>query len=209
VLLDVRALKIQSAAYPRPGKFSSFLIETDGSVRSNSQGNHRSAAYLRRVVSEVRRKNAERPISPLHRPMHGPMSSCGKSFTHQKLETTRVWSGGVHYVKRLHVLFASRFPSLVFLLLSLLWTIVVTMAIPKRALFLSSCALTFFASRYAPNVAFFPRSYFWNIATIFVIQVFAQWGWQIVVYPLFLSPLRHLPQPPVRLTSDVHDTINH
>ncbi|KAH5466538.1 hypothetical protein HBI22_180030 [Parastagonospora nodorum] len=70
------------------------------------------------------------------------------------------------------------------------------MAIPKRALFLSSCALTFFASRYAPNVAFFPRSYCWNIASLFVIQVFAQWGWQIVVYPLFLSPLRHLPQPP-------------
>jgi len=136
------------------------------------------------------------------------MSSCGKSFTHQKLETTRVWAGGgVDYVKRLHVLFASGFSSLVFL--SSLLCIVVTMAIPKRALLLSSCALTFFASRYAPNIAFFPRSYFWNIAALFVIQVFAQLGWQIVVYPLFLSPLRHLPQPPVRLTSDVHDMTSH
>jgi hypothetical protein len=77
------------------------------------------------------------------------------------------------------------------------------MAIPKRALLLSSFAITFFTLRYAPQVAFFPRSYFWNIATLFVIQVFAQFGWRIVVYPLFLSPLRHLPQPPVCLTSEI------
>ncbi|KAH7381206.1 cytochrome P450 [Phaeosphaeria sp. MPI-PUGE-AT-0046c] len=70
------------------------------------------------------------------------------------------------------------------------------MAIPKRALLLSSCALTFFSFRYAPQATFFPHSYFWNIATLFVIQAFLQFGWQIVVYPLFLSPLRHLPQPP-------------
>jgi hypothetical protein len=72
------------------------------------------------------------------------------------------------------------------------------MAIPKRALLLSSAAITFFAQRFAPQVALFPRSYFWNIASLFLIQVWAQWAWQIVVYPLFLSPLRHLPQPPVR-----------
>jgi hypothetical protein len=76
------------------------------------------------------------------------------------------------------------------------------MAIPKRALLLSSCALTIFSLRYAPQVALFSRSYFWNIASLFVIQVFAQWGWQIIVYPLFLSPLRHLPQPPVRFASE-------
>ncbi|KAH7074210.1 cytochrome P450 [Paraphoma chrysanthemicola] len=70
------------------------------------------------------------------------------------------------------------------------------MAIPKRFLLLSSFAITFFTSRYAPQIALFPRSYFWNIATLFLIQVFAQYGWQVIVYPLLLSPLRHLPQPP-------------
>jgi hypothetical protein len=71
------------------------------------------------------------------------------------------------------------------------------MAIPKRALLLSSCALTLFSSRYAPQVALF-RSYFWNITSLFLLQWLAQSVWQIIVYPLFLSPLRHLPQPPVR-----------
>jgi hypothetical protein len=72
------------------------------------------------------------------------------------------------------------------------------MAFPKRALFVSSCAITLFSFRYAPQIALFPRSYFWNITTLFLLQVFAQLVWQIIVYPLFLSPLRHLPQPPVR-----------
>jgi len=75
-----------------------------------------------------------------------------------------------------------------------------TMAIPKRALLLSSFAITFFTVRYAPKLALFPRSYFWNITTLFFIQLFARFGWQIIVYPLFLSPLRHLPQPSVRWT---------
>jgi hypothetical protein len=76
------------------------------------------------------------------------------------------------------------------------------MAIPKRALLLSSSALTFLTLRYAPQYAFFGRGYLFNIAMLFLIQVFAQFGWQIVVYPLFLSPLRHLPQPPVHRTSE-------
>jgi hypothetical protein len=54
----------------------------------------------------------------------------------------------------------------------------------------------------SPNAhSFSPaKSYAKNIATLFVIQLLVQWTWQIVVYPLFLSPLRHLPQPPVGLT---------
>jgi hypothetical protein len=74
------------------------------------------------------------------------------------------------------------------------------MPIPKRALLLSSAALTFFSQRYAPHLTLFAKSYAKNIATLFVIQLLVQWTWQIVVYPLFLSPLRHLPQPPVGLT---------
>ncbi|KAF2825283.1 cytochrome P450 [Ophiobolus disseminans] len=69
------------------------------------------------------------------------------------------------------------------------------MAIPKRAFLLSAFAITFFSARYAPQATLF-RSYFWNITTLFSIQQFAQLGWQIIVFPLFFSPLRHLPQPP-------------
>jgi len=70
------------------------------------------------------------------------------------------------------------------------------MAIPKRFLILSASALTFYTTRYAPQLAISSRSYFWNITSLFFIQWFAQLAWQIIVYPLFLSPLRHLPQPP-------------
>ncbi len=71
------------------------------------------------------------------------------------------------------------------------------MAIPKRFLLLSSAALTFFAFRFAPQIALFRNSYFWNIASLFLIQFFAQFFWGAIVYPHLLSPLRHLPQPPV------------
>jgi hypothetical protein len=69
--------------------------------------------------------------------------------------------------------------------------------LPKRALLLSSAALTFFGFRYAPGALLFADSYFWNVAALFALQYFAQVVWQVIVYPLFLSPLRHLPQPPV------------
>ncbi|KAF1850192.1 cytochrome P450 [Cucurbitaria berberidis CBS 394.84] len=78
------------------------------------------------------------------------------------------------------------------------------MAIPKRALLLSSAAFTFFSFRYAPQVALFPRSYFWNITTLFLLGIFAQLCWSVILYPLFLSPLRHLPQPP-----DAHVLLGH
>lgn len=76
------------------------------------------------------------------------------------------------------------------------------MAIPKRALLLSSAAITFFTSRYAPQFALFPRSYLLNSVTLFFLQIFVRLFWTIIVYPLFFSPLRHLPQPPVRCTSE-------
>jgi hypothetical protein len=77
-----------------------------------------------------------------------------------------------------------------------------TMAVPKRILLLSSAAFTFVSFRYAPAVSIFPRSYFKNTATLFAILLFAQWFWNIIVYPLFLSPLRHLPTAPVSFRSD-------
>ena len=72
------------------------------------------------------------------------------------------------------------------------------MTIPKRALWLSSCALTFFSKKYAPESPFTQGSYAWTIFVLFAIQYFAQAFYNIIIYPYFLSPLRHLPQPPVR-----------
>ncbi|KAF2713483.1 cytochrome P450 [Pleomassaria siparia CBS 279.74] len=70
------------------------------------------------------------------------------------------------------------------------------MSVQKRVLLLASTATSFATFRYAPQLALFPRSYFWNTATLFLILYFAQLTWNLVVYPHFLSPLRHLPQPP-------------
>jgi hypothetical protein len=73
------------------------------------------------------------------------------------------------------------------------------MTVPKRFLLLASAAFTFASFRYAHSAAIFPGRYFLNSATVFVVLLLAQWAWSVVVYPLFLSPLRHLPQPPVSL----------
>ncbi|KAH7397318.1 cytochrome P450 [Pyrenochaeta sp. MPI-SDFR-AT-0127] len=78
------------------------------------------------------------------------------------------------------------------------------MALAKRVLLVSSLVLTFLSFRYAPLVIIFPRSYFWNIVALFLIHIFAQLVWSIFVYPLFLTPLRHLPQPP-----DPHFLLGH
>jgi hypothetical protein len=71
------------------------------------------------------------------------------------------------------------------------------MTVPKRFLLLASAAFTFFSFRYAHAAAIFPGKYILNTTTVFLVLLHAQWTWSIVVYPLFLSPLRHLPQPPV------------
>lgn len=72
------------------------------------------------------------------------------------------------------------------------------MTIAKRALLLSSCALTFFSARYAPESPFTQGSYVKTVLVLFVIQYFAQAFYKVLIYPFFLSPLRHLPQPSVR-----------
>lgn len=76
-----------------------------------------------------------------------------------------------------------------------------TMAIPKRALLLSSCALTFFSKKYAPDSPFTQAGYVKTVLALFAIQYFARAFYNVLVYPFFLSPLRHLPQPPVRSPS--------
>ena len=73
------------------------------------------------------------------------------------------------------------------------------MAVQKRLLLLVAAGTSFFIFRYAPQLAIFPSSFFWNVATIFLIELVTQLCWTILVYPLCLNPLRHLPQPPVRI----------
>jgi hypothetical protein len=72
------------------------------------------------------------------------------------------------------------------------------MAVPKRFLLLASVAFTWFSQRYAPMVAI-SRGYIKNTLALFAMTVFAQLVWSIVIYPIFLSPLRGLPTPPVCL----------
>ncbi|KAF2870321.1 cytochrome P450 [Massariosphaeria phaeospora] len=69
------------------------------------------------------------------------------------------------------------------------------MAVQKRVLLLSAAVISVLTSRYAPQYAL-SRSLFWSIAMLFLVHLFVQLSWSVVVYPLFLSPLRHLPQPP-------------
>lgn len=73
------------------------------------------------------------------------------------------------------------------------------MAIPKRALLLSSFALSFFSKKYAPGSPLTQGSYVKTVLALFVIQYFAQAFYRILVYPFFLSPLRHIAQPSVSL----------
>ncbi|KAF2795433.1 cytochrome P450 [Melanomma pulvis-pyrius CBS 109.77] len=70
------------------------------------------------------------------------------------------------------------------------------MAVQKRVVLLASGLISFVTFRYAPRLALFPASFFWNVATLYLIFSLSQICWAIVVYPLLLSPLRHLPQPP-------------
>jgi len=72
------------------------------------------------------------------------------------------------------------------------------MAVPKKAFVLSSAVITFFTLRYAPHVAVYPKSFFWNAVTLLFVQLSAQFCWSVFVYPFYFSPLRHLPQAPVR-----------
>jgi hypothetical protein len=71
------------------------------------------------------------------------------------------------------------------------------MAVQSKLLLLAAIAFSFLSFRYAPSLAFFPTSSFWNVASLYLLLESANLAWSIVVYPLFVSPLRHLPQPSV------------
>ena len=74
------------------------------------------------------------------------------------------------------------------------------MAVPKRALLLTSAAFAFFTARYELDVApFHSQSYIKNTVATFFLLYFVRLVWNIIVYPLFLTPLRKLPTPEVSL----------
>ncbi|USP79523.1 hypothetical protein yc1106_06797 [Curvularia clavata] len=70
------------------------------------------------------------------------------------------------------------------------------MAVPKRVLLVTAAAYAFFSARYAPDAApFAAKSYGKNTVAVFALLYFVQLIWGILIYPLFLTPLRKLPTP--------------
>ncbi|TKA81886.1 hypothetical protein B0A49_00372 [Cryomyces minteri] len=68
------------------------------------------------------------------------------------------------------------------------------MATAKRMLG-SSLVASFGLNHYAPSYTV-AHSYLWTAVVLFVVQ-FLSWGvYTVILYPAFLSPLRHLPEPP-------------
>jgi len=66
------------------------------------------------------------------------------------------------------------------------------MGVSKRALLLVAAASAFFRARAVQS-----DKYIAGTAAIFSILLLSKWFWGKLVYPLFLSPLRVLPQPEV------------
>lgn len=64
----------------------------------------------------------------------------------------------------------------------------------KRAVLLASAAISFSLKRFAPE-RLLHESIWQTTAAIFLSVVTVQFLWASFVYPFFLSPLRHLPQP--------------
>ena len=77
------------------------------------------------------------------------------------------------------------------------------MDVPWQFITISSLAGSFGLLRLAPQYS--PSSYF--IATfllVFLGEIIAAITWQAIIWPRFISPLRHLPEPPVRSTFGPH-----
>ncbi|KAF2269729.1 cytochrome P450 [Lojkania enalia] len=68
------------------------------------------------------------------------------------------------------------------------------MAVFKKNLLLISVVISFVLVRYAPRFALF-SSVAWNAVALLLLQLVVKFGWTVLVYPLCLSPLRHLPGP--------------
>ena len=80
------------------------------------------------------------------------------------------------------------------------------MDVPWQFITISSLASSFGHLRLAPQYS--PSSYF--VATfllVFLVESIVAVTWQAIIWPRFVSPLRHLPEPPVRSTSESHACI--
>jgi len=73
---------------------------------------------------------------------------------------------------------------------------------PKTAAAAISVAGVFSLYQYAPEYLLF-GSVIATVITLFVLQVLVLLTYKIVIYPNYLSPLRHLPSPPVRFCNAV------
>ncbi|OCL12342.1 cytochrome P450 [Glonium stellatum] len=69
------------------------------------------------------------------------------------------------------------------------------MTITKKVLFLDSVLISFFVNRYAPTYNVY-HSFYWTVAVLYGIQLACIFTWTVIVWPQYLSPLRHLPTAP-------------
>lgn len=69
------------------------------------------------------------------------------------------------------------------------------MGYPRKALFAISVLGASFLSRYFPEGLLF-GSFLWSAVGYFTLALITQGIYQVLIYPKFFSPLRHLPQPP-------------
>ncbi|KAB8346368.1 hypothetical protein FH972_023410 [Carpinus fangiana] len=70
----------------------------------------------------------------------------------------------------------------------------VIMGIPHRAILALSVVIPLALSRLAPE--YLIKHSVWTSGwTLYAVQLLAYFSWSVVLYPLFFSPLRHLPEP--------------
>ncbi|KAF2494779.1 cytochrome P450 [Lophium mytilinum] len=69
------------------------------------------------------------------------------------------------------------------------------MAPPKKLFLLDSVIISFFVNRYASTYSL-GGSFFWTASALYTFQLLVLATYEIILYPHFLSPLRHIPTPP-------------
>ena len=71
-----------------------------------------------------------------------------------------------------------------------------------KAILLTSAVLSALLVRTVPEYSI-QSSYIWTFLTIVAVRLLIFGTWVVIIWPKFLSPLRHLPQPPVRIPSEL------
>ncbi len=73
---------------------------------------------------------------------------------------------------------------------------------PVKTFALTSVLGSLFLVRQVSRYAI-AHSYIWTASVVFLVQFLAFATWKVILYPRFFSPLRHLPQPKVRLDGNM------